>query len=191
MIRGLPFVVLALLGAIATGDEAMATEPKVIFDFRSAAPEWPSIDDRVMGGVSSSRMVLENGHASFRGTVSFDNNGGFASIRSLPQVRDLSGFDGLVLRVRGDGKRYGFRIRTSATFDGVSYQVVIDPPAGKWVDVDIRFEDFVPVHRGRVVDGHPSLDPSRITTMGLIVSRQEGRFRIDVETISGLPSEPE
>ena len=63
----------------------------------------------------------------------------------------------------------------------------IEPPAGEWVEVEVRFRDFVPVYRGRTVEGHPPLDPSQITTMGLIISRQEGPFRIDIETISAMP----
>jgi hypothetical protein len=156
-----------------------------IIDFAHGSAAWRSIDDVVMGGVSSSNMVVEDGFATFRGEVSFDNNGGFASVRSRAQLHDLSSFDGLALQVRGDGKAYGFRIRTNASFDGVSYQVTISPPAGEWREVKVRFADFVPVYRGRIVAGHPPLDPSQVTTLGLIISRQEGPFRLDIASIGG------
>jgi hypothetical protein len=158
----------------------------MIVDFARGAEAWPSIDDAVMGGVSSSEMTVEDGIASFRGSVSFDNNGGFASVRSRPERRDLSAFDGLILRMRGDGKRYGFRIRTSASFDGVSYQATVSPPAGEWRDVVLPFSDFVPVWRGRTVADHPPLDPAQVTTFGLIIARQEGPFRIDLANIRGF-----
>lgn len=158
-------------------------ETVIVVDFASGAEGWPSIDDAVMGGLSSSGMVIEEGFASFRGRVSFDNNGGFASVRSRPQLRDLSAFDGLIVRVRSDGKKYGFRIRTSASFDGVSYQAPLVGPPGEWTDVTMPFSEFVPVWRGRPVAGHPPLDPSLVTTLGLIVSRQEGDFRIDIASI--------
>jgi NADH dehydrogenase [ubiquinone] 1 alpha subcomplex assembly factor 1 len=174
-------VVMCWLAASAGTVER--NETMMIVDFALESEGWPSIDDAVMGGVSSSEMVIEEGHASFRGLVSFDNNGGFASVRSRPQLRDLSAFDGLVLRVRSDGKNYGFRIRTSATFDGVSYQAPLVVSPGEWTDVTIPFVDFVPVWRGRPVAGHPSLDPALVTTLGLIVSRQEGPFRIDIASI--------
>ena len=74
-------------------------------------------------------MVLEDGVGVFRGVVSLENGGGFASVRSEPQDHDLSTFDGLVLKVRGDGKRYRFRLRTSRAFDGVSYQAPLEPAA--------------------------------------------------------------
>jgi monofunctional biosynthetic peptidoglycan transglycosylase len=159
----------------------------VIVDFASENEAWPSIDDVVMGGVSESAMTVADGVAVFSGEVSFDSNGGFASVRSRPGERDLSAFAGLVLEVRGDGKRYGFRLRTDAAFDGVSYQAVLEPPAGEWVEVTIPFTDFEPVYRGRRVAGHPALDPARITTLGLIISRQEGPFRLELRSIRGLP----
>jgi hypothetical protein len=133
-------------------------------------------------------MTLGDGHAIFSGAVSFENNGGFASVRSRPVVYDLSAFGGLVLRVRGDGKRYFFRLKTDTSFDGVSYQVEITPPAGEWAEFALPFNEFVPVYRGRIVPDHPPLDPSRIASFGLLISRQEGPFRLDIEAIRALPS---
>lgn len=158
-----------------------------IIDFAQSESIWPEINDGVMGGLSSGRMTPGDGHAIFSGVVSFENNGGFASVRSRPVVHDLSAFEGLVLRVRGDGKRYGFRLKTDTSFDGVSYHVEITPPAGEWVELALPFSDFVPVYRGRKVPDHPPLDPSRIATFGLLISRQEGPFRIDIETIRTIP----
>jgi hypothetical protein len=39
-----------------------------------------------------------------------------------------------------------------------------------------------------VVRDHPPLDPSRIATFGLIISRQEGPFRIDIESVGAYPA---
>ena len=66
----------------------------MIIDFRAGAPAWPSIDDVVMGGRSHSEMVIEDGVAAFRGVVSLENNGGFASVRSNPADHDLAGLTG-------------------------------------------------------------------------------------------------
>ena len=159
-----------------------------IIDFSRGDVTWPHINDRVMGGISSGEMSAADGYATFQGTVSFENNGGFSSVRSQAVVHDLSAFEGLVLRVRGDGKRYGFRLKTDASFDGVSYQFVVQPPAGEWTEISAPFTDFIPVYRGRVVRDHPPLDPSRIATFGRIVSRQEGPFRIDIESVKAYPA---
>lgn len=180
-------LVLAVVFLAATAG-TRERDSMTIIDFSRGGSIWPQINDGVMGGLSSGQMVAADGYATFQGNVSFDNNGGFSSVRSRPVIHDLSAFEGLTLRVRGDGKRYAFRLKTDASFDGVSYQVEITPPAGEWIEIDIPFGDFVPVYRGRKVADHPPLDPSRLATFGLLISRQEGPFRIDIERIRALPS---
>ena len=183
-------VLVLVLLAISVTNMAGNPEKKTmtIIDFSRGDVTWPHINDGVMGGISSGEMSAGDGYATFQGKVSFENNGGFSSVRSRAVVHDLSAFEGLVLRVRGDGKRYGFRLKTDASFDGVSYQFQIEPPAGEWAEISAPFTDFIPVYRGRVVRDHPPLDPSRIATFGLIVSGQEGSFRIDIECVKAFPA---
>ncbi|CAM9992449.1 unnamed protein product [Choristocarpus tenellus] len=73
-----------------------------------------------MGGVSESslRMVPGAGEegvgsdmgAVFAGEVKTSNSGGFVSARTrnLQPPLDLSGYDALCLRIKGDGNRYKF-----------------------------------------------------------------------------------
>jgi len=159
----------------------------LIFDFSTAAA-WPSIDDVVMGGVSRSSMVIEDGVAVFRGVLSLENNGGFASVRSRPADHDLSGFRAISVRVRGDGHRYMLRLRTSASFDGVSYEAPLEPADGEWQDVVVPFDTFRATYRGRLVRDYPPLDPSGVKTFGIMIAdKQEGPFRLEVESISAVP----
>jgi monofunctional biosynthetic peptidoglycan transglycosylase len=158
----------------------------MIVDFTAGAPAWRRVDDVVMGGRSSSGMVVEGGVGVFRGVVSLEGGGGFASVRSAPEPHDLSAFDGLVVRVRGDGKRYRFRLRTSRSFDGVSFQAPLEPGAGAWQEVATPFSAFEPVFRGRRVLEHPPLDPGQVQTFGLLIAdRQAGPFRLEVAWIAG------
>jgi monofunctional biosynthetic peptidoglycan transglycosylase len=186
ILRGCWITVFILcLAAVGRAAETFVEE-KAIVSFETPDDSWPSIDDVVMGGRSNSSMTVEEGRAVFRGVVSLANNGGFASVRSRPQALDLSAYDGLVLRVKGDGKRYGFRLRTTDRWDGVSYQAELTPAAGEWQEIVLEFEDFIPVFRGRVVRDHPPLDPARIRTLGLIIAgKQEGPFRLELEWIKG------
>ena len=179
-----------VMATTAVPAERAAAEEKgphaMIFDFRSGSEPWRSINDVVMGGASSSEMVVFDGVAAFRGELSLAGGGGFASVRSDPRDLDLSDFTGLVLRVRGDGKRYKLRLRTTASFDGVSYQAPLQPSAGVWQEVAIPFAAFEPVFRGRPVPDHPPLDRSQVKTVGLLISdRQAGPFRIEIEWIRG------
>ncbi len=167
----------------------MAAE-HVVFDFGSTDDPWPSIDDPVMGGLSRSRMRIEDGLAIFEGIVSLERGGGFASLRSRPAVHRLEGFDGIALRLRGDGKTYGVRLRTSSRFDGVSYQTKVKTKAGRWIKVRLPWSSFQPVFRGRQVRGYPALDAGAIRTFGFIISdKQDGPFRLEIDRIEAYRQE--
>lgn len=154
---------------------------EVLFD-----GHWRSIGDPIMGGLSRGELVVADGVGSFQGVVSLEQGGGFASVRSADGRYDLSGYEGLVLRLRGDGKRYGMRLRTTTSFDGVNYQVEFQPVASEWSDIVLPFSSFRPVLRGRVVPDCPALDPARIKSFGLIIARhQAGPFQLEVASIGG------
>ena len=83
--------------------------------------EFGPLDDVVMGGVSqSSFAITPAGIGKFQGEVSTENNGGFAGVRSkaLTPALQLGSFQGLKLRVKGDGSRYKFIVRDSYDWNG-------------------------------------------------------------------------
>ena len=68
-------------------NDAMPTN-LFLFNAASSVAAWSAVDDRVMGGCSTSHLRYEPiGHAVFEGTIKPDNNGGFASVRT--QVTDI------------------------------------------------------------------------------------------------------
>lgn len=162
------------------------SRPLVLFDFAdpAAAHGFAPIDDVVMGGRSWSRAAVAGGALRFEGEVSLERGGGFASIRSRPRPVDLSGFAGLVLTARGDGRRYQVNLRTDEAFDGVTWQAALELPAGAWRTVTLPFAAFAPRFRGRAVPEAGPLDPSRVTTLGLLVGdRQAGPFLLEVARV--------
>jgi monofunctional biosynthetic peptidoglycan transglycosylase len=159
--------------------------PYLVFSFAlaEACAGWHSIDDGVMGGVSHSAVGCAAGALVFSGTVSLENNGGFASIRSPAARYDLSGAGGVALRVKGDGKTYKLNLKADAGFDGVQYQAAF-ATSGQWEEVRLPWSAFEPRFRGRPVRDAPPLDPARIASFGLLISdRQSGPFRLEVERI--------
>ena len=167
---------------------------KPIFEFDKDSEPWQVINDGVMGGgLSSSRFSVAEGFACFQGSVSLENNGGFASARSQPQEHDLSPFQGVLLRVRGDGKRYALRLRNSSDFDGVSYQAHFVTVSGQWISLLLPFESFKPVFRGRLVQNAEPLDLKSVKTFGFLISdKQAGGFRLDISSVKAyLPADEE
>jgi NADH dehydrogenase [ubiquinone] 1 alpha subcomplex assembly factor 1 len=166
----------------------------VLVDFsRPTETDWFVVNDGVMGGVSSSTMsTTEVGTGVFAGRLSLENNGGFASVRTALTQTDLSHFAGLVLRVRGDGRRYEVRLRTDASFDGIAYRAEFDTRADTWTTVVLPFDTFVPTFRGYVPRNAPPLDPSVIRQLGLLIGdKREGPFRLEVERVIAVRDLPE
>lgn len=151
-------------------------------DIDMQAEAWRSIDDRVMGGLSGSRMEGLNGSLCFSGEISLENNGGFASVRR-PIEAGLSGARAVRLALRGDGRRYQLRLRMDDQFDGVAWSADFDS-SPDWAEVEIPIGAFKPVFRGRPVPGAGGLDPGRIRQLGLMtVGQGEGPFRLEVRAI--------
>ncbi|MBN2416586.1 CIA30 family protein [bacterium] len=166
----------------------MGQTEKPLFDFArpTDAGEWVVINDGVMGGLSRSSMtVTGEGTALFAGTVSLENYGGFASTSTRPRPLDLEGYDGILVRVRGDGKQYEFRIRTGGRFDGIAYAYAFETRKDAWVTVRVPFAGCVPTFRGRTLTGVDPVSAELIQQVGFLISnKQEGAFRLEIDWIS-------
>lgn len=160
----------------------------LLFDFSdpNAVAAWSSIDDRVMGGVSRSRLRQDPaGHAVFEGAVSLERNGGFASVRSSPAARGKPGAEACRIEVRGEGKRFKLSLLTDDTFDSLHYQCSFEPAADTWQALELPLAAFRATFRGRDVVGAPALDAARIRQVGLMIAdRQLGPFTLDIRRLS-------
>jgi monofunctional biosynthetic peptidoglycan transglycosylase len=162
-------------------------QERLLCDFSKPAEyeRWRSVNDRVMGGLSSGSIRSDPaGYAVFSGSVSFENNGGFASVRSLAVDLDLRGYRGISLQVRGDGKSYRLTLKLSPESDGVMYMARFTAEGAKWRTVQLPFDGFVPTFRGRALNDVPPVDPREIKSIGfMIADRQEGPFKLDIRAI--------
>lgn len=193
--QGLNNLVQALRGQLNQADK------KTIFDFTKPSEDlketWGALDDIVMGGTSESSIRLADNTGLFAGNVSVANSGGFVSVRTRnfdPPI-DLTGFSGIELRVKGDGKRYKFIIRSDAKWDGIGYCYSFDTVYNIWITVRIPFDELIPVFRAKTVKDCPKLDISSISSLQLMLSKFEydgalnpkfspGTFQLQLESIS-------
>jgi len=155
------------------------------FDEPREIDEWYSINDGVMGGVSSGSFIqLDPGVAQFRGRVSFENNGGFASVRTRPMTASLNGYDGIEMRVRGDGKKYKLRLKTDTGPEGLCYEIPFDTGKESWEIIRLPFEKAKAKFRGLKIPFVPTLNPGKIKSLGFLIShKHEGPSRLDVDWI--------
>ena len=165
----------------------METAERILIDFNNTDEKenWQIINDDVMGGVSQSEIIFnDTGTATFQGKISLENNGGFASTRSKPHSYRLDGYNGLHLRIQGDGKDYQLRIRTDNRLDGISYRYRFATQPETWMNIRVPFSEFVPVFRGRILSNMPPISPEQIQQVGFLISdKQAGKFRIEIDWI--------
>lgn len=160
---------------------------KILYDFNSAktSGQWNIVNDGVMGGVSQSKINLnKNGTATFSGNLSPDNNGGFASIRSKIETKLDDNFQGVFVKLRGDGNIYSLRFRTSSRFDGFSYEAKVQTEEGEWKEFKVPFKDFKPTFRGYSLNDKAPLAAENIKQIAIMISdKQWGEFTLDLDWI--------
>lgn len=145
--------------------------------------EWRIINDTVMGGRSTSRLLIEQEKLVFQGDLNTDG-GGFASLRSSRADWDLRNARIVRLRVRGDGRSYRFRCFTSE--ERITYQSSFTTNPLEWLVIELPLKDFTASWRGRRLN-RPPLDPAAITSVGLIIADgTDGVFQIEVDQIEFL-----
>ncbi len=147
--------------------------------------EWMVVNDNVMGGVSHSRVSINpEGFMLFKGDVSLDYGGGFASVRSSYENWGIGEFEGFVIKVWGDGKTYQFRCRMGNNFGGLAYRHYFQTNSDNWQEIRLPFSKFVPTFRGRIISDAKPLDPDSIRNMGLMISdKQSGNFNLKIAWI--------
>lgn len=149
--------------------------------------QYGIVNDGVMGGRSQSRLAIKTDKVQFSGTVSLENNGGFASVRMLwPFIsKTESNANIAVLKVRGDGNTYQFRLRTNRGFDGAAYSYSFETTEDQVQTIYIPVTDFTPTFRGRKLNNMPKLVFNEVKQMGVLVADyQAGDFEIELISLA-------
>ncbi len=152
------------------------------FSTQSNIKEWRIVNDGVMGGISKSSLVLSDaGHGQFSGHVSLANNGGFASIQLNTSIKIVEEKKFIVLHIKGDGKRYEFRLKGS-TSQSESY-VHQFASSGEWENIRLAINEFYPQFLGRKLSGS-NFDFKNIEQMSFLISnKQEEDFKLIIDWI--------
>jgi len=155
-----------------------------IFDFdqNSDLSNWRIIDDVVMGGRSAGNFEInKEGHGHFYGIVSLENYGGFSSVRYNFEPKNVSQFSVCKIRLKGDGKQYQFRVKSSK-YDRLSYIYTFET-SDEWVTITIPLAKMYPSFRGRRLDmpNYPIEELSEIAF--LIANKKAESFELELDNI--------
>ena len=167
---------------------AMAEEmPQTLFDFTGADPakEWQNVNDGVMGGVSEGKFkIREKKTLEFVGTLSLENNGGFASVRTKAKKLGLEKGDTVVAKVRGDGREYMLNLYLNKPLIAFSYRATVQTKKDEWIEVKVPLDKFEATSFGRVVKDAGQVKPTSVNGLGFMLSdKKAGPFKMEVESI--------
>jgi len=144
----------------------------VIFDFskESDISDWEIVNDAVMGGRSGSKFnINDEGNGVFKGTVSLENNGGFASLRHRFNQKKIAGNKKVTIHLKGDGKRYQFRAKTNKN-DQQAYVSYFET-TGEWQTIEIKLSALEPTFRGRKLN-MPNFPADELEEVGFMIGNK-------------------
>jgi len=184
---GLAAAVLSGMLAFMIGASESNAAEEIIFNFDGSNPSrgWRAVNDNVMGGVSKGGARFPGaGSMLFSGVLSLENRGGFSSVRTDKKPMDLSSYDGLSARVRGDGRTYWLTVNTNIRIPAGSFRTVFRTEPGKWQVIKAPFAGFRATSFGRELPAFVKLNPARVQSIGfLIADKKAGPFRLEVDWI--------
>ncbi|MGK0323610.1 MAG: hypothetical protein ACJARX_000389 [Psychroserpens sp.] len=155
-----------------------------LFDFNKESDinDWRVVDDVVMGGRSSGNFKINNeGHGKFTGRISLENNGGFSSLRYRFKTKDVSAYSKVILRIKGDGSNYQFRVKTTSR-DYASYIYEFETNKD-WLTIEIPFSAMDPRFRGRQLND-PNFPGEQMEEIAFLIgNKKEQSFELLLDTI--------
>jgi len=178
----------AVLILLAFGSFVMADDkPQVLFDFTGAdaAKEWQAVNDGVMGGVSEGKFkITDKKTLAFFGTLSLENNGGFASVRSKAKKLGLDKGDSIVAKVRGDGREYNLNLYLNKPLMAFSYRATVQTKKDEWIEVKVPLDKFEATSFGRPVKDAGAVKPEEVNALGFLLGdKKAGPFNLEIESI--------
>ncbi|KAK9702205.1 hypothetical protein K7432_011365 [Basidiobolus ranarum] len=165
------------------------------------AKDFIAVDDRVRGGKSQSYLEVDSKKktARFYGHLDIKTlgNAGFASqaTKSDQKIWDLSKYSGIKFTtLEGDNKRYSISFKNTflnqnpdgSQESALEYKYLFKGRPRK-SSYFVKFSDFKPTYRGRVVDNAAPLNTSDIRVVQFQIAsgfgQQQGSFSIKFQDI--------
>ena len=175
---------------VATSSLWAAEGETVLFDFENADADeqWRSVNDNVMGGISQGTFrITDQGTMEFFGSLSLENRGGFASVRCRPTELNLSEFETVAIRVRGDGRKYYCNLYVPSRRTAFSHRAAFQTKADQWQEIRIPLKDFRATWFGRTLPDAPPVDLSKVNSMGFILAdKKVGPFKLEIDWIKAV-----
>ncbi|XP_072120545.1 complex I intermediate-associated protein 30, mitochondrial [Mobula birostris] len=188
--------------------QELLEQNRVVWQFRGvdSLRHWVVSSDQEIGGRSSVRLgtgsngcsALVSGHLSTEPPRDGETRySGYCTLRSRPlkgpfdtkKYYDLSNFNTLHLRVRGDGRPWMVNISSGMYYTHHKndlYNYFMFTRGGPyWQDVKIPFSKFFLSSQGRIQDHQHPLWLDKISTIGFTLGDQvDGPFQLEIDFVA-------
>ena len=182
-----PWVFLISVFMLVSHPEKKDTSLIIDFGNEDRVNDWYVVTDRVMGGRSDSKLSYSNQSLLFSGYVSLENNGGFASIRSVQKILDLSAYSEVQIKFRTANldRTFALRLNTNNRYYRPSYNHYFKAQSTDWQTVSFKLDDFKETILGKTTGKTIPLDKlKRILRLGIMLNdKKEGSFSLEIDSI--------
>lgn len=165
----------------------MVNPPQLLFDFgsKNTTDNWYIVNDDVMGGRSTSTLQETDNSIRFEGSISLENNGGFASIRSPRKSYDLSSYKTVSIRFRSTGRDFGIVLERYRRFYLPTHKLIFGSDTNEWTTISFPVSTFktqiLGADTGNFIDTETLKNIERI---GIILfDKKEGEFAVEIDYI--------
>ena len=177
-------ILILLLGGFNIMTEV---NDRLIFNFNTpeSGKTWVSVNDNVMGGISEGKFkITQDKTLFFSGSLSLENNGGFASIRCIPAQLGLKKNDSIYFEAKGDGREYTMNLYTNKRLTAFSYRQSFQTKNNQWVEISLPLEKFIATSFGKVISKAEPIDPNDIESIGFMIGdKKPGAFQVEFKEI--------
>ena len=146
---------------------------------------WYSVNDGVMGGLSKGKTSYTANSLKFEGSVSFENNGGFASVRSDYEVMDLSSYETVTIRYKSKGQSLALNFNYYQRWWYPNYKANLPATDGEWETLTLSLAELKEYRVGRPTGNMIAPQQlERIIRLGIMTAdKKEGAFEAEVDFI--------
>lgn len=176
-----PFLILLIN---ATG----VTDTSYDFGSNKDGNNWVVINDGVMGGLSRGVATLDENSMVFQGTISFANNGGFASLRSNRIRLSVSEVEYVEIKYRLKGLSFSLMLEQSYRYWLPYYSYPLETTEDEWVTKRIPIGEFYETrlgdYTGRYLNKNRANDVIRVGFISRDKKAESFELEIDYIKIS-------
>jgi len=160
-------------------------ESTLDFGADKGGQNWYSLVDGVMGGRSTGLVQIQENSLQLTGNISFENNGGFSSVRSPWGAIDLSKFKTIEIRLKAKGQQFAMVFETSRQWFQPNYKMPLSTDTEDWQVLIFNLADLEATRIGQPM-GETITDEQlkNIIRMGFISNlKKEGAFELEIDYI--------